>query len=163
MISMNTTWVQSSWFARGMHSFLSFIQLCADSCFLPRPLFVDDYRALHFHTLATYELPTTDGTPFWITAPMVIVAGKCIAIIATLTTKNPERDTHILFSTMIHDRHPASIRLHHVLSADQTAIIVLHVHFLLMRRSDGKLSEVHTMQPQSAATPERSRRSHRPE
>ena len=141
--------------------FLSFIQLCADGCFPSRPLFIDDYRTLHIHTLTAYELPTADGTTFCITSPMVVVAGKCIAIITTLTTKSPERDTHILFAAMIHDCHPAAIRLHHVLSADQTVIIVLHVHFLLMQRSDGKRSEVHTMPPPAGARPERNRQSHR--
>ena len=141
--------------------FLSFIQLCADGCFPSRPLFIDDYRTLHIHALTAYELSTAHRAPFCITSPMVVVAGKCIAIITTLTTKSPERDTHILFSTMIHDRHPAAIRLHHILSADQAAIIILHVHFLLMRRSDGKLSEVHTMLPPAGARPGRNRRSHR--
>ena len=147
------------WNFRRMHAF-SFVQLVSHSCFSSRSFF-DYHRTLHIHALAAYELSTAHRASFQITASMVIVTGKCIAVSAAFPMKATEWDAHILFSTMVHDRHPAAVRLHHILYADQAATIVLHICFLLTQRSDDKLSEVHTMPPPAGAKPRQSHQSHR--
>lgn len=131
------------------------------SCFPARPL-IDDYRTLNIHAVAANQLSSAHGANLSVAAPMVIVTGQGVAVMAPFTEISEERDSHIFFIFNVDNCYTAAVRLQGVLSADQASIIISHFPSpSIMQRSSGRQSEVHTMRPPTGARPGRNRRSHR--
>lgn len=95
------------------------------SCLSARPL-IDDYRTLNIHAVAADQLSSAYGANFSIAAPMVIVTGQSVAVMAPFTEISEEWDAHIFFIFKVDNCHAAPVRLQGVLSTDQASIIISH-------------------------------------
>lgn len=96
------------------------------SCFPSRPL-IDDHRTFDFLTFAADQLPSAHGTNFRIAAPMVIVAGQRIAVMAPFTCISEEWDARIFLVFDVDYGHTAAVSLHGILSANTASMFICHL------------------------------------
>ena len=78
-------------------------------CFPSRPL-IDDHRALNFFTFAADQLSSAHRAYFCIAAPMVIVTGSCVAVVAPFTGISEERDARVFLIFNVDYGHTAAVR-----------------------------------------------------
>ena len=119
----------------GVH-FLGLVEGCTSAvllfkirslgCFPSRPL-IDDHRTFDLLTFATDQLPSAQGANLRIAAPMVIVAGQSVAVVAPFTCIAEERDAHILLVFNVDYGHTAAGSRPGILSANIASVVICHL------------------------------------
>lgn len=96
-------------------------------CRSPSRSLIDDYRTFHLIALTSDQLPSTHGANFRIAAPMVIVTGQSIAVVAPFSCISEERDARIFLVFNVDDSHTAAVRFPGILSANIASVFICHL------------------------------------